>query len=200
MSAIFCVSLASFIFTNNCQYEYSDTPLFTLRWILRYFWASSKTPRWPTENTKSTFLLSLSLMGLSAGVSFNSCPPKKETVFTDIPIQCVPLGTPSGGRSSYLALWFLYERKPLKNHWPTDGIYSWRECGPITPEITFPSLHGQLWRKEVMTGPFISLFIRGKYLCISYIPLVLEEGKWPTWKTRFANSFGKLSGLNAYRF
>lgn len=71
------------------------------------------------KTPKSTCLLSISLKGLSAGASSNSCPPKKDSIYWHSYSQYVPLGTPSGGRSFFLALRPLCEKEDFEesSHW-----------------------------------------------------------------------------------
>lgn len=90
--AYFWIFKARFTFTNNCQYDYYDIAHFILwRWIWDTSQRVLKLQHDLMKTPNLTCLLSISLQGLSAGVSSNSCPPKKETVFTGIPIQGMSL-------------------------------------------------------------------------------------------------------------
>jgi len=100
--------------------------------------------------------LSVSLQGLSAGVTSNSCPRKKETIFTGIPIQgmslwgllvvievlvCLVLGS----------LWD--EAFEQNTQWQQMACIPTGHVDPLLPEISLPCLYWQLWISHIWWAP-----------------------------------------------
>ena len=194
----FWVFKARFTFTNNCQYDYSDVALFTLCEdgfeILR---EGSKTPTWPNENTKSYMPFVCKPSGPFSRCFLQQLPPqKRDSLYWHSYSEYVPLGTPSGDRSSCLfglrtLVW--EEAFERSTQWQLMAYIPIGHVDPLLPEISLPCLYWQLWISNTWWAPIFPYSWQS-----TYILLVLQVDRLPTWQPTFANSWAE-SDLNTSR-